>query len=154
MEPGPVGATENAILAAFYATGKTTINNCAIEPEVIDLINFLNKLGGKILVKGRKISIHGTKKIKKKITHSVIFDRIELGTYLIAAALVGKKIHIKNIEPKLIYKELNILRKMGVKLLIKKRSIVVLKIVEEKSNKNDCKIMEPLWEVNPQDPRS
>ena len=56
---------KNAILAAFYATGKTTINNCAIEPEVIDLIIFLNKLGGKILVKGRKISIHGSKKIKK-----------------------------------------------------------------------------------------
>ena len=122
-----VGATENAILAAFYANGKTTLNNCAIEPEVIDLINFLNKLGGKILIKGRKVFIYGTRKIKKKITHKIIFDRIELGTYLIAAALVGKKIHIKNIEPKLINKELNILEKMGVKLLIKKKSIIVLK---------------------------
>ena len=52
-----VGATENAILAAFNAKGKTVLRNCAIEPEVKDLIKFLNKLGGKELIKGRKISI-------------------------------------------------------------------------------------------------
>ena len=54
-----VGATENAILAAFTANGKTILSNCAIEPEITDLISFLNKLGGKIKLVGRKIIIHG-----------------------------------------------------------------------------------------------
>ena len=83
-----VGATENAILAAFNADGKTILNNCAIEPEIKNLIKFLNKLGGKIKIAGRKILITRRKKIKKYISHKVIFDRIELGTYMIAAALV------------------------------------------------------------------
>ena len=50
-----VGATENAILAAFKAKGKTVLNNCAIEPEIKDLIKFLNNLGGNIKISGRKI---------------------------------------------------------------------------------------------------
>ena len=61
-----VGATENAILAAFNAKGKTTLNNCAIEPEVKELVKFLNKLGGKIKIDKRKIIVIGSKKIKKK----------------------------------------------------------------------------------------
>ncbi len=68
-----VGATENAVLAAFNANGKTTLNNCAIEPEVKDLIKFLNTLGGRIKVVGRKILIIGCKQIKKNIIHEVIF---------------------------------------------------------------------------------
>ena len=59
-----VGATENALLASFNAKGKTVLNNCAIEPEVIDLIKFLNKLGGNIKVIGRKILIQESLKIK------------------------------------------------------------------------------------------
>ena len=61
-----VGATENALLAAFRAEGKTILKNCAIEPEIKDLIMFLKKLGGKIKVSGRKIEIIGVTKIKKK----------------------------------------------------------------------------------------
>ena len=61
-----MGATENAILAAFNAKGKTTLNNCAIEPEVKELVKFLNKLGGKIKIDKRKIIVIGSKKIKKK----------------------------------------------------------------------------------------
>ena len=89
-----VGATENAILAAFNASGKTVLSNCAIEPEVKELIKFLIKLGGKIKIIGRKIFIIGCNKIKKNISHEIIFDRIELGTYMIAAALVGKKLYL------------------------------------------------------------
>ena len=122
-----VGATENAILAAFNASGKTTLNNCAIEPEVKDLIKFLNTLGGRVKVIGRKILITGCKKINKKITHEVIFDRIELGTYMIAAALVGKKIILNKIDPKIIQNEINILKKMGVKLKIQKSTIEISK---------------------------
>ena len=120
-----VGATENALLAAFRATGKTTLNNCAIEPEVIDLINFLKKLGGNIKLKGRKIFIDGCKKINTNVSHEVIFDRIELGTYMVAAALVGKKIRFNKIDPKIIKNEINILKKMGVKLKIKKFTIEI-----------------------------
>jgi len=124
-----VGATENAILAAFYADGKTIIRNCAIEPEVKDLIRFLNKLGGKIKLTGRKIIIRGGQQIKKEIIHEIIFDRIELGTYMIAAALIGKKIIIQKIDPAIVKKEIEILKKMGVKLQIKKNSIEILKSI-------------------------
>ncbi len=122
-----VGATENAILAAFNASGKTILNNCAIEPEVKDLIKFLNTLGGRIKIVGRKILIIGCKQIKKNITHEVIFDRIELGTYMIAAALVGKKIVFNKIDPRLIQNEIDVLKKMGVKLKVQKSTIEIFK---------------------------
>ncbi len=122
-----VGATENAILAAFNAEGKTILNNCAIEPEIKNLIKFLNKLGGKIKIAGRKILITRRKKIKKNISHKVIFDRIELGTYMIAAALVGKKILINKIDPKMIKTEISVLKKMGVKLKTQKSTIKIFK---------------------------
>ena len=122
-----VGATENALLAAFNAKGKTTLKNCAIEPEVKDLIKFLNMLGGRIKIVGRKILIIGCKIKKKNITHEVIFDRIELGTYMIAAALVGKKIIFDKINPSIIRNEIEILKKMGVKIKVKKSIIEILK---------------------------
>ena len=106
-----VGATENAILAAFKAEGKTTLINCAIEPEVKDLIKFLNKLGGKIKILRRKIIINECKNINENINHKVIFDRIEAGTYMIAAALVGKKVILNNIESKIIKTEIDVLKK-------------------------------------------
>ena len=121
-----VGATENAILAAFYAKGKTILINCAIEPEIKDLINFLNKIGGKIKCKGRKIFIVGVKKIKKA-SYEVMFDRIELGTYLIAAAITGKKISFLKIDPKIIKSELLVLKKMGTRVKVSQNKIVVYK---------------------------
>jgi UDP-N-acetylglucosamine 1-carboxyvinyltransferase len=122
-----VGATENAILAAFNANGKTTLSNCAIEPEIKDLIIFLKKLGGNIKISGRKILIIGCKEIKKEVTHEVIFDRIELGTYMIAAALIGKKIKFNNIDSAIVKNEINVLKKMGVKLKTKKSTIEILR---------------------------
>ena len=122
-----VGATENAVLAAFNAKGKTILKNCAIEPEVKDLIKFLNMLGGRIKIVGRKILIIGCKIKKKNITHEVIFDRIELGTYMIAAALVGKKIIFDKINPSIIRNEIDILKKMGVKIKVKKSIIEIFK---------------------------
>ena len=123
-----VGATENALLAAIKAEGKTVLSNCAIEPEIVDLINFLKKLGSKIQISGRKISIFGNKiKTNKKINHNVIFDRIEAGTYLVAGALLGKKIILKNINPKILNCEIKTLKKMGVKIIKTKSSITVFK---------------------------
>ena len=120
-----VGATENAILAAVSAKGKTIISNCATEPEIQDMIVFLKKLGCNINFIGkRKISIIGTEEFEST-THDVIFDRIELGTYLIAAALVGKKIIFLKIKPKIIETELKLLKRMGVKMKIDKNKITI-----------------------------
>ena len=121
-----VGATENAILAAVQAKGPTIIDNCAVEPEIKDLINFLKKLGVNIKVKNRKITIKKSI-VEKKISHEVISDRIELGTYLIGGALTAKKLKLKNINSNLIRKEINILKKMGIKMNIKKNYIEVFK---------------------------
>ena len=123
-----VGATENALLAAFKAKGKTILKNCAIEPEIKDLIKFLKKLGANISLKGRTISISEKKIKSSKIIHHVIFDRIELGTYMIASALLAKKnLTINKIEPKIIKNELNVLKKIGVKIKKNKNSIIIKK---------------------------
>ena len=122
-----VGATENALLAAYGAEGKTILSNCAIEPEIIDLILFLKKLGCKIIVSGRKITVYGKSLNKKNISHRIIFDRIEAGTYLIAGALIGKKITIKKIKSKNLMSEIKILKKMGIKILQSKDSISISK---------------------------
>ena len=121
-----VGATENAILAAAAAKGKTILNNCAIEPEILDLTNFLKKIGAKIKIKNRTISIEKTIS-PKKISHEVICDRIELGTYLISGALSANKLRLEKADPNLIKKEISILKKMGIKMKIKKNSIEVYK---------------------------
>jgi UDP-N-acetylglucosamine 1-carboxyvinyltransferase len=120
-----VGATENAILAAVSASGKTIISNCAIEPEIQDMIVFLKKMGCRINFIGkRKILIIGVKKFKH-VNHEVIFDRIELGTYLIGAALAGKKVILSKIKPKIIKTEIKLLKKMGVKMKVEKNKIAV-----------------------------
>ena len=123
-----VGATENALLAACKAKGKTVLKNCAIEPEIKDLIIFLNKLGFKINFKGRTISVYENKLTSSNISHEVIFDRIELGTYMIACALLVKKnIIIDKIDPKIIRNEINVLKTIGVKIIKKKTSIIIKK---------------------------
>ena len=120
-----VGATENAILAAVTAKGKTIISNCAIEPEIQDMIVFLKKIGCNINFIGqRKILIIGIKEFKRA-SHEVIFDRIELGTYLIAAALAGKKVIFLKIKTKIIENEIKLLKKMGVKMNVEKNKITV-----------------------------
>ena len=122
-----VGATENALLAAFTAKGTTVLKNCAIEPEIKDLILFLRKLGCKIIILGRTITIKECKKINTKINHKVIFDRIEFGTYMIAGALVGKNIIINNVDPRVVKSEIDILKKMGINIRKFKNSILIKK---------------------------
>jgi len=123
-----VGATENALLAACKAKGKTVLRNCAIEPEIKDLIIFLNKLGSKIKFKGRTIIIFENKLKSSNISHEVIFDRIELGTYMIACALLVKKnIMIDKIDPKIVENEINVLKTLGVKIVKKKTSVIIKK---------------------------
>ena len=106
-----VGATENILIAACFAKGKTKIRNCATEPEILDLINFLKKLGCKIHQVGkRKIDIIGVARLKSAV-HRVIFDRIEAGTYIIAAALTNGNIKITNVDSKIMSTEIDLLNK-------------------------------------------
>jgi len=120
-----VGATENILIASCFAKGKTQLRNCALEPEVQDLVSFLTKLGCNIsLVGKRSLDIIGVKKLKAA-SHKVIFDRIEAGTYIIAAALTQSNLKIKNINLKAMSTEINALRKMGVKIVLKKNYIFV-----------------------------
>ena len=119
-----VGATENILLASSCARGITRLRNCAIEPEVQDLIIFLRKLGCKIYKTGkRSIDVVGIAK-PKSATHKVIFDRIEAGTYIIASALTKGKLKIKNIDPKIMINEIKLLKKMGVQITINKKYLV------------------------------
>ena len=121
-----VGATENLIIAACFAKGKTILSNCAVEPEINDLINFLKKMGCKIeWIKKRSIKITGITNIYET-SYSVMFDRIEAGTYLIAAAVTEGNLKLKNIVPSVIKTELNILKKIGSKIIIKKNEVQLI----------------------------
>lgn len=92
-----VGATENIMMAAVMAEGETIIDNAAMEPEIVDLANFLNKLGADIKGAGTSsIRIKGVKELGG-CTHSVIPDRIEAGTYMVAAAITKGDIVVENV---------------------------------------------------------
>ena len=120
-----VGATENLIIAASFAKGVTKLTNCAIEPEIKDLVNFLNEMGCKIKwISKRTLEILGVTEIKE-ISYSVMFDRIEAGTYLIAAAATEGNLKIKNIIPEIIMTEIKLLRKLGAKITIKHNEVQI-----------------------------
>jgi len=92
-----VGATENIMMAAVLAEGTTTIENAAAEPEIIDLANFLNKLGANVKGAGTDtIRIKGVTKLGGAV-HEVIPDRIEAGTYMIAVAATGGDVVVENV---------------------------------------------------------
>ena len=128
-----VGATENILIAACFAKGETKLRNCAIEPEIHDLIYFLKKLGCKIKRIGkRSINVLGVKELRSTV-HKVIFDRIETGTYIIAAALTKGRLKIKNIDPKIMSTEIRLLHKMGVDIIKKKNYIIASRSKKLKS---------------------
>ena len=121
-----VGATENLIIAASFAKGITVLTNCAIEPEIKDLVNFLKKMGCNIKWVGkRSIKIEGVTEVKET-TYSVMFDRIEAGTYLVAAAVTEGNLKIKNIIPKILQTEINTLKKIGAKIKTTKDEIHII----------------------------
>ena len=120
-----VTGTSNLIMASVLAKGKSILKNVSIEPEVIDLINFLKKCGAKIKFIGKRtIQIKGVKKLFGK-EHEIIGDRIEAFSYLCVGAITRGKITIKNINPKYIYSELQALKKIGCKIDVKKYSITL-----------------------------
>ena len=95
-----VGATENAMLTAVFAEGKTEIHNPAKEPEIIDLMNFLNSMGARVFGAGTStIFVEGVKRLHGTC-YKPMSDRIECGTYLIAAAITGGEIELSNCNAK------------------------------------------------------
>jgi len=120
-----VGATENTMIAACLAKGKTTLSNCACEPEVKDLSLFLTKMGCNIKWIGkRKIRINGVKNLKSS-AYKVMFDRIEATTYMIASAVTNGQIKIKNVIPGVVKNEILKMKKMGIIFKINKNEIKV-----------------------------
>ena len=118
-----VGATENSIIAACLANGKTILKNCAIEPEIKDLTNFLKSAGANIKWIGKRTcQIIGVNSLNQT-TYSVMGDRIETGTFCVAATLAKGDLVIKNFNPNVIQTELNLLKKVGAKIKTSKNKI-------------------------------
>ena len=111
-----VGATENIIMAASLAKGKTIIRNAALEPEIDDLISVLNKMGANInRLDNNQIEVEGVNNLKG-FFHSVMPDRIEAGTYAMAAVITGGKIQLLNAEKKYLTNVIKYLIKVGAKI--------------------------------------
>ncbi|MBM7132495.1 UDP-N-acetylglucosamine 1-carboxyvinyltransferase [Staphylococcus lugdunensis] len=120
-----VGATQNIIMAASLANGKSVIENTAKEPEIVDLANYINEMGGRITGAGTDtITIHGVNKLTG-VVHSIIPDRIEAGTMIIAGAITRGDVYvrgaIKEHMTSLVYK----LEEMGVQLAFDEEGVRV-----------------------------
>lgn len=113
-----VGATENIMMAAVFAEGLTTIDNAAQEPEITDLANFLNKLGAKIRGAGtKKIEIMGVKELSGG-SHTVMPDRIEASTYMIAAAMTKGDVTVTDVVAAHLVPVIAKLRENGAEVII------------------------------------
>ena len=111
-----VGATENLMLASVLTDGETVIRNVAMEPEIVDLQNFLNKMGAEIRGAGSNIiRINGVKKLKE-ISYNIMPDRIEAGTFLAYAAMTGGKIKLNNVNTEHILPVISKLEETGCKI--------------------------------------
>ena len=120
-----VGATENILMASIFAKGKTIIDNAAREPEIVDLVDCLKKMGANINGEGNsKLEIVGVKNLKQA-KHTILNDRIVAGTYIIAAIMLNKEFTVNNINHKHIESLLEILKKMGANLKIYNNSIKI-----------------------------
>lgn len=111
-----VGATENLMMASVFAEGVTTIDNAAREPEIVDLANLLNEMGAKISGAGSPvIEIEGVSELRP-VTHKVVGDRIEAGTFLAIGALTGDPVTVRGFEPKHLGLVLRKYEQMGVRV--------------------------------------
>lgn len=116
MELVTVTGTENLMMAAVLAEGTTRIENAAREPEVVDLANYLNKMGAKITGEGTStLVIEGVEELHGE-PYSVLPDRIETGTYLVGAAMTGGHIKLKDTDPSLLDAVLSKLREAGAEI--------------------------------------
>lgn len=120
-----VGATENIILASCLAEGVTILTNAAKEPEIEDLVKFLNKAGAKIKGAGTdRVEIIGVKKLTE-VSYNIMPDRIEAGTYLVAGAITGGNLKVTNLNSNHIEPILNKLEEAGCVLKIEKNTVEI-----------------------------
>ena len=120
-----VTGTANVIMASVFVKGSHYIKNISIEPEIIDLINFLNNAGADIKFLGkRSIKITGVKELIRA-EHNIIGDRIEAFSYLCVGAITRRKIRINNFNPNYLISEINVLRKIGFNVETKHNSIKI-----------------------------
>ncbi|MFV2047676.1 UDP-N-acetylglucosamine 1-carboxyvinyltransferase [Bacillus sp. AFS040349] len=134
-----VGATENIIMAAALAEGTTVLENVAKEPEIVDLANYINAMGGKIRGAGTgTIRIEGVETLKG-INHTIIPDRIEAGTFMVAAAITGGDVLVKGAIPEHLTSLVAKMEEMGVKIIEEQEGLRV--IGPEKLKSVDLKTM-------------
>lgn len=120
-----VGATEVIIMAASLAEGTTILENAAQEPEIVDLANFLNKMGARIKGVGTDtIKIEGVSSLKG-VSHHVIPDRIEAGTFMVGAAITGGNVLVKNVVPDHLKAVIAKLRECGVYIRMEEDGVLV-----------------------------
>ncbi len=120
-----VGATINILMAAVYAKGRTTIENAAKEPEIIDVVNMLNRMGAQIRGAGTNIiTIDGVEDMNG-CSHEIIPDRIEAGTFIIIAAAAAQEMIIENVIPQHIESLLSKLEEMGVPMDIEVDKVTI-----------------------------
>lgn len=125
MDLVTVTGTENLMMAAALAEGTTVLENAAKEPEVVDLADCLNKMGANILGAGTDvITIQGVEKLSGA-THHIVCDRIEAGTYMVAAAMVGGEVKLNNVRADLLDAVIEKLREAGAEVSVKDESITV-----------------------------
>ena len=132
-----VGATQNILMAATLADGISKLKNCAIEPEVIDLINFLKKCGANIKVKNRTITIKGVEELNLE-DYKVIPDRIEAGSYILATMATKGRLILNNFNPEDLSFPLKIYQDMGLKI----------KKISKSSYEFNCKRLKPIKKIS------
>lgn len=120
-----VTGTENLMMAAVLAEGKTVIENAALEPEVVDLANFLNAMGARIEGAGTNVlEIQGVESLSADgLRYDILPDRIETGTYLVAAAMTGGHVKLKNVRPDILDAVLDKLEEAGADIQVAEDSI-------------------------------
>lgn len=122
-----LGATINIILASVKTKGQTIINNPSLEPEVLDLINILNKMNANIIIQDSKIIITGVKKLKGT-THKIIPDRIEAGSYMILAGAVEESnLLIKNVDITSLTKVIELLKSLNLNIYKEGNNLRIIK---------------------------
>lgn len=121
-----VGATQNIILASIFVKGKVVIKNCAKEPEIIDMVNFLRKMGANIYGEGTNtITINGVENLKDMVEYTVMPDRIEAGTFLCMSAITNGNIKVNGIVPHYLSSLTDILEQIGCEIIKSKESIKI-----------------------------
>jgi UDP-N-acetylglucosamine 1-carboxyvinyltransferase len=127
LDIASVGATINIMMAAIHALGRTTIENAAKEPEIIDVANMLNKMGAQVRGAGTNvITIDGVNTLHGCI-HEIIPDRIEAGTFIIMAAAAAEEVIVENIIPQHLESLLSKLQEMGVNMKVGPDHVIIRK---------------------------